>query len=94
MAKRLRQSDIESAFKLRKRDPESESQPAIDTDESVTDPEVLDDADAELMATSQALSKAEPSECRCNCLFAYSPTHTNFDFLLIKLILFQSNFDD
>lgn len=82
MAKRLRQSDIESAFKLRKRDPESETQPAIDTDESVTDPEVLDDADVELMATSQALSEAEPSEC--NCLFLPSPTHTNFKIVLMK----------
>ena len=71
MAKRLRQSSIESAFKLRKGDSESETQPAIDsdTDENATDPEVIVDTEAELMTTSQAPvqdSEAEPSPSECN----------------------------
>ena len=68
MAKRLRQSSIESAFKLRKGDSESETQPAIDsdTDGNATDPEVIVDTEAEPMTTSQASVQDSEAEQRLN----------------------------
>ena len=99
MAKRLRQSSIESAFKLRKGDSESETQPAIDsdTDENATDPEVIVDTEAEPMTTSQASvqdSEAEPSPSECNspCCSSSKPYQPHSQVILAKMAKNGRNF--